>query len=177
MVVVFPVPALASITVNPFSPRARDRALGPVAVAHLRQALQLPGGGGAVDVRWPWHIQQRFAGGWRCNAADMAVRRGEPEVGALPALLEARALAQPPGRRPEPGIVSNEVNSEIDRWAQIAALAGAALLYQEPSVVYAPSSMVVLGDLAHEARGLPVAYENAPTSLREVEPTTAIRSR
>src|SRR5205823_821984 len=120
------------ITVNPFSPRARDRALGPVAVAHLRQALELPGGGGAVGVRWPWHIQQRFAGGWRCNAADMAVRRGEPEVGALPALLEARAFAQPLGRRPEPGIVSSEVNSELDRWAQVAALAGAALLYQEP---------------------------------------------
>jgi hypothetical protein len=37
--------------------------------------------------------------------------------------------------------------------------------------------MVVLGDLAHEARGLPVAYENAPTSLREVESTTTFRGR
>jgi hypothetical protein len=37
--------------------------------------------------------------------------------------------------------------------------------------------MVVLGDLAHEALGLPVAYENAPTSLREVESTTTIRGR
>src|SRR5262249_21920 len=31
------------VTVNPFSPRARDRSLGPVAVALLRQAVELPG--------------------------------------------------------------------------------------------------------------------------------------
>jgi hypothetical protein len=165
------------VTVNPFSPRARDRAVGPVLVAMLRQALELPGVPGPIAVQGLWRIQQRFSRGWRCRAGDMAGATGSPEIAALPALFEVRAGAQPAGRRPQPGVVAGEVASEIARWAQLAALAGPALLYHEASMVSPPTSMVVLGDLAHEARGLPVAYENAPSSLREVESTTTFRGR
>lgn len=165
------------ITVNPFSPRARDRALGPVSVALLRQAIELPSGAAVVQLQRPWHIQQRHANGWYCRAGDMAAAQTTAEVTALPALLNARARQQPQGRQPEADVVANETNSEIARWAQLAAVAGSALLYYESSMVYAPSNMVVLGDLAHEVRGLPVAYENAPNSLREVEATTTFRGR
>jgi hypothetical protein len=165
------------VTVNPFSPRARDRALGPVTVAILRQAIELPGAPGPIQVQGAWRIQQRHNAGWRCSAGDMAGAQGSPEVSALPALFESRAAAQPIGRDPQPGVVAGEANSEIARWAQLAALAGPGLLYHESSVVFPPSTMVVLGDLAHEARGLPVAYENAPNSLREVESTTTFRGR
>jgi hypothetical protein len=164
------------VTVNPFSPRSRDRALGPVAVALLRQAVELPGAG-AIQVQGAWRIQQRHSRGWRCQAGDMAGAQGNPEVTALPALFESRAGFQPAGRRPQAGVVAGEASSEIARWAQLAALAGPALLYHESSMVSPPSNMVVLGDLAHEARGLPVAYENAPNSLREVESTTTFRGR
>lgn len=165
------------VTVNPFSPRARDRALGPVAVAVLRQAVEVPGVAGPIPVQGAWHIQQRHNGGWRCRAGDMAGSQRSPEVTALPVMFESRAAAQPPGRQPQAGVVTNEATSEIARWAQLAALAGQALLYHESSMVFPPSSMVVLGDLAHEARGLGVAYENAPNSLREVESTTTFRGR
>jgi hypothetical protein len=165
------------ITVNPFSPRARDRALGPVSVALLRQAVELPGSAGPLHIRGLWRIQQRHQGGWHCRAGDMASAQAAPEVVALPAAFEARALAQPSGRRPQPGLVANEATSEITRWAQLAALAGPSLLYYESAMVYAPSNMVVLGDLAHETLGFPVAYENAPNSLREVESTTTFKGR
>src|SRR5207249_1179021 len=51
------------VTVNPFSPRARDRALGPVGVAVLRQAIELPGAAGPVQVQGAWRIQQHYNGG------------------------------------------------------------------------------------------------------------------
>jgi hypothetical protein len=165
------------VTVNPFSPRARDRALGPVAVAMLRQAADLPSAGGPIALQGAWRIQQSFAGGIRCRAGDMAAAQGTPEVSALPVLFEARAAMQPQGRRPDPAVVAAESGTEINRWAQLAALAGQGLLYHESSMVKRPTNMVVLGDLAHEALGLPVAFENAPNSLREVESATTFRGR
>jgi hypothetical protein len=165
------------ITVNPFSPRARDRALGPVSVAILRQATEIPVLPASVLVQSPWRIQQRLNNGWFCRASEMASREGSPEVTAIPRAIEDRAMRQPPDRRPAPGTVLAEASSEISRWAQLARTAQQALLYQESSLVKPPSSPVVLGDLAHEVLGLPIAFENAPNSLREVEATTTIRGR
>ncbi len=107
----------------------------------------------------------------------MATRDASPEVTAIPAFMEDRAMGQPPDRRPSSGTVSGETVSEIARWAQLARTAQQALLYQESSLINPPSTAVVLGDLAHEVLGLPVAFENAPNSLREVEATTTIRGR
>lgn len=165
------------ITVNPFSPRARDRALGPVAVAILRQAAELSTATGPVPFQFDWRIQQRLAGGWYCRAGDMAAAQATPEVSAMPAAFEDRAIRQPADRRPMSGVVSSEATSEISRWAQLAAVAGLALLYQESSMITQPTSPVVLGDLAHEVLGLPIAFENAPNSLREVESTTTFKGR
>jgi hypothetical protein len=128
-------------------------------------------------VQSPWHIQQRTQAGWFCRASDMALRERSPEVTAIPSLLEDRALGQPPDRRPPQGTVLAESSSEISRWAQLAQTAQQTLLYHESALISPPSSPVVLGDLAHEVLGLPIAFENAPNSLREVEATTTIRGR
>jgi hypothetical protein len=165
------------ITVSPFSPRARDRALGPVTVAMLRQAMEIPLLPAGVALQSPWHIQQRIQTGWFCRAADMALQETSPEVTAVPRAMEDRAIRQPIDRRPAAGTVLAEASSEIARWAQLARTAQQTLLYQESSLINPPSSPVVLGDLAHEVLGLPVAFENAPNSLREVEATTTIRGR
>lgn len=165
------------ITVNPFSPRARDRALGPVSVAILRQAAEIPLLPAGVPLQSPWRVQQRTQTGWSCRASEMASREGSPEVTAIPMTIEERAMGQPPDRRPQPGVVIAEASSEISRWAQLARTTQQTLLYQESSLISPPSSPVVLGDLAHEVLGLPIAFENAPNSLREVEATTTIRGR
>jgi hypothetical protein len=165
------------VTVNPFSPRARDRALGPVTVAILRQAAELAMPTMVIPLLGLWRVQQAYSGGIRCRAGDMAGAQANPEVTAVPVIFESRASSQPQGRRPQAAVVSAEANAEIARWAQLAAIAGTALLYQESSMVRRPINAVVLGDLAHEALGLPVAFENAPNSLREVESATTFRGR
>jgi hypothetical protein len=165
------------LTVNPFSPRARDRALGPVSVAILRQAAEIPLPGGAIPVRLPWRIQQRTVQGWFCRASEMATAQGISEVTATQRVLEERAIGQPVERRPLPAVASAEAASEISRWAQLAGNSPQTLIYHESTLINPPSRPVVLGDLAHEVLGLPVAFENAPNSLREVEATTTIRGR
>lgn len=169
------------VSVNPFSARARDRALGPVAVSLLRQALEL----NSVPVQNTWHVQQRYqqrtAAGqatvWSCSAHEMASNRTSPEVLALYTILRDRLQLLPNARQPNVQLVVGELKSEIERWAQLATLVGTNLLYQESSLNSVPRRAVVLGDLAHEVQGLSVAYENAPNSLREIEATTTFRGR
>jgi Lhr-like helicase len=163
------------VTVNPFSPRARDRGLGAVSVAVLRQISELFSGGRAIPVQERWRAQQRLKGGWYCLAADMARGRTDADVQTLPELMEARAMAQPSGRAPVTGATRSHAIAELDRWQQIAAGAAGQVLYNEPTMVNPASNPVVLGDLAHLVAGLPVAFENAPNSLREVEATTTIQ--
>jgi hypothetical protein len=78
-------------------------------------------------------------------------------------------------RRPPDDDVAEHAACELDRWQQLAAIEGDQLLYQEPSMTQPPIRPVVLGDLIHVVRGLSVAFEDAPNSLREVEPTTTFR--
>jgi hypothetical protein len=166
------------VTVNPFSPRARDRALGPVAVAILRQAAEIfaPGTGPiAVDGRWRLQERLKAAGAWASRAHEMATARNDAEVSALPRIFEARAQQQPGLRRPALSDVQDHASSELDRWQQLASRVRTRLLYHEASLINPPSHPVVLGDLAHTIAGLGEAYEDAPNSLREVEATTTFR--
>ncbi|MFP8941737.1 DISARM system helicase DrmA [Streptomyces fenghuangensis] len=166
------------VTVNPFSPRARDRALGPVMVSVLRQAASIPTPTGSVAVDGRWRIQQRLTGGnWFCRAHEMSRAHTDPDVAILPGLLENRAAQQPPFRRPPSSETENHARSELERWRQVASQAAEALLYHEPTVTRSASRPVVLGDLAHLVANTGEAYENAPNSLREVEATTTIRGR
>ena len=166
------------VTVNPFAPRARDRAIGPVAVSILRQASQLPAPSGPVSVSERWRIQQRLTGrNWFCRAGEMNAARTEPEVILVPALLEDRASQQPAQRRPAASDTANHANAELDHWQQLAAQENNRLLYYEPTVTREASRPVVLGDPAHQAARTGQAYENAPNSLREVEATISIEGR
>jgi hypothetical protein len=167
-----------AVTVNPFAPRARDRALGPVAVSVLRQAASLSGAVGVLPVDERWRVQQRLTGSnWFCRANEMSSSRTDPEVNLIPELFEARAAQQPPLRRPQPLDTENHAHSELDRWQQLASRVGDRLLYHEATVTRPASRPVVLGDLAHLVANTGEAYENAPNSLREVEATITIRGR
>jgi hypothetical protein len=161
------------ITVAPFSPRARERGLGPLSVILLRQARMLSG----QPVDLDWRVQQRLSGGYYALAYRMSSHRYDAEVQAIPDLLEVRASHQPDGRRPPGGVTAQEAESELDRWA---ALAGQhsnpdRFVYNESPLLRIPQRDVVLGDAHHRALGLDEAYENAPNSLREVEETTGFK--
>jgi hypothetical protein len=162
------------ITVAPFSPRARERGLGPLAVILLRQASSL--GGQPVDP--DWRVQQRLSGAYFAHAQRMGSHRHDPEVEVIPDLLEARASQQPAGRQSPPGAAAQEAASELDRWATIAGLNPDhdRFVYNESAFLRPPERHVVLGDAQHRSYGLSEAYENAPQSLRDVEETTGFKS-
>ncbi|MFI6505164.1 DISARM system helicase DrmA [Nonomuraea typhae] len=165
------------VTVNPFAPRTRDRALGPVMVSILRQAALLPGSTGPVPVSRHWRIQQRLKTDWHCQASEMSSARSAPDVQLLPDLLERRASTQPELRRPTSGETTDHAHAELDRWKDLADQVLGTLLFYEGSVTRVPSHPVVLGDLAHQVASTGEAYQNAPTSLREVEATTTVQGR
>ncbi len=164
------------ITVNPFSERARDRALGPVAVALLRNAHALYQNGLAVTVAAEWRLHERIQGGWTSAAGNISSHANDPEVVAIPKIVEDRSRQQPPRRTPLPTTTLNHMQSELDRWKMVSDQHG-DILYSESSSSRVPDHAVTLGDLAHEAQGLDVAFENAPNSLREVESTVTFRGR
>src|SRR5579875_1560811 len=158
------------ITVAPFSPRARERGLGPLSVILLRQARQL----NSQSVNRDWRVQQRLSGGYFAQACRMGSHRYDTEVQAIPNLLENRASHQPVGRRPPGMVTAQETESELDRWAALARQTPDhdRFVYYESALLRTPQRDVVLGDAHHRALGLGEAYENAPQSLREVEETT-----
>ena len=163
-----------AITVSPFAPKARDRCLGPLAVAMLRQAASLDG----RPVHADWRVEQRLAGQRvHSEAIRMAGHRRDPEVVVLPDILERRAQAQPADVRPDRGVTAVEMQAELDRWQMLARRAASrdALVYAEPAMVRAPTREVVLGDPQHAGAGLGQAFENAPQSLRAIEETTTFR--
>jgi hypothetical protein len=170
--------AVEPITVTPFAPRARDRGLGPLAVTLLRQAQQIDG----RPVQQPWRVEQHVLRGYFSQASLMAQHRRDPEVEALPGLFEQRAMLQPDGRRPAPGVVQTDADAELDRWASIAndlrrsgGNVNDRLVYAESTMLKEPERAVVLGDPQHQLNQLPVSFENTPMSLRDVEVTTQFK--
>jgi len=158
------------ITVHPFSPRARERALGPVAVALLRNADTISGT--YVSGEWgPEDLYVKLRGRVaKSGSRRMGAHRRSPEVLAIVDVIEARGQHQPAGCRPRTGLCRNEVASELDKW-EATAKSQDSLIYYEPTMIREPQNPVVLGDPQHEARGLTTVFRNAPQSLREVEST------
>lgn len=164
-----------AITVSPFAPKARERCLGPLSVALLRQAATLDG----HDVDAEWRIEQRLQGQqFFSEARRMEAHRRDAEVAALPAILERRAQSQPEDVRPPAGVTATEVEAELDRWQLLARRAATRddLVYYEPAMTRVPTREVVLGDPQHTGADLPQAFENAPQSLRAIEETTTFRT-
>lgn len=146
------------VTVFPFAPRARERALGPLCVALLRQLK---------DVGREWRDRSE-------GARLMATAWQRQEVRELLDVFVARATEQPELRRPTDGVVADEVQQAILNWKQAAEL-NDDLLLDENTMAKRPEHPVVLGDPQHAASDYQVVYHNAPQSLREIEPTTGFK--
>jgi len=159
------------ITVHPFSPRARERAFGPLAVAMLRNAHMIMG----KNVDQEWAFEDLYIKSGRIVAKSgcrrMKTNRNSPEVLAIIDVVERRSQSQPSGCKPSSNVCQSEMASELDKW-QATAKSQDSLVYYEPTMIRKPQNSVVLGDPQHETSGLPVVFKNAPQSLREVEPTT-----
>jgi hypothetical protein len=164
-----------AITVSPFAPKARERGLGPLSVALLRQGVRI----GGHPVSGTWRVQQRLDQRRHyCEARRMAAHRHDPEVRALVSVIEERARSQPAAIRPQQGVSAAEAQSELDRWQGIARQSNNTddFVYSEPTAIQAPTRAVVLGDPQHQSAGLNQAFENAPQSLREIEETTTFKT-
>lgn len=159
------------VTVSPFSPRARERGLGPLGVVLLRHAIELD----RMAVHQDWRIQERLTGGlYYSEARRMAAHRHDPEVAAIPRILERRSQVQADGRRPPVDATRLEAISELDRWAAVAAPHNNPdrFVYYEYGFLRIPTREVVLGDSQHYSQGLNEVFRLAPQSLRDVEETT-----
>jgi hypothetical protein len=162
------------VTVAPFAPRARERGLGPLLVILLRHADRIQGYPVTVGAPGrPIWVEQRLTGAPTFSGAPTmaGARNTSPEVLALPAVFEERALSQPAERRPGATETRDEAASWLDRWQQLAQLYS-TLLYAEATLINPPSVPVVLGDPAHQLQKIDVAFKNAPQSLRDIEATT-----
>lgn len=146
------------VTVFPFAPRARERALGPLCVALLRQLRE-------ADKGW-----RDRATGARMMSSDWQ----RPEVQALLAIFSERAGAQPEMRRPDEDALSEEVRAAIETWKALACRES-SLVMEEYTLARRPHSPVVLGTPQHAVANLPTAYPKAPQSLREIEATTGFK--
>jgi hypothetical protein len=156
------------VTVAPFSPRCRERSIGPLAVILLRIAPEING----MPVHVEWRYQQRLSGRqYECDAARMSTARLDPEIREICQILERRALGQPEGRRPDADLIKREIDSELDKWQMMARKHGRRLIYHESSMSRLPENHVVLGDSQHYFQNLEQVYRNAPQSLRDVEAT------
>ncbi|HEY9804550.1 MAG TPA: DISARM system helicase DrmA [Leptolyngbyaceae cyanobacterium] len=152
------------ITVTPFAARARERGMGPVAVALLRQAREIKG----VTVSPNWAAKTRAA-------YIQGVRSSAPELQIVNQVLNERSQTQLEIRRPPKDQVDREVRGGFDRWQMVAEQQN-NLVYEEYAIDKNPTLPVVLGDEQHQERNFTVVYRNAPQSLREVEGMTRFGS-
>lgn len=157
------------VTVAPFSPRACDRALGPVAVAMLRNAVAI----GNVPVNPEWAVEEYAR---QKNAASgsrrMGTNRNARELDAIVEFLENRGTGQPPGRRRPSGWVRKTLRTGFEVWENIIRRETSPLFYYEQTYSYEPEHPVVLGDAAHARHNKSQVYQDVPQSLREIEQTT-----
>lgn len=158
------------VTVYPFSPRARERGLGPISVAILRNACNISGV--RIPQEWVHEDRKPYKGRIsKSGARVMGTRRHSPEIESLLDVIENRAIKQPDGRNLIPGVCRKDLEGNLDRWENFAQLKPNELVYYEQTMTKTPSLHVVLGDPSHEEKRLLQVFKNAPQSLREVEPT------
>ena len=158
------------ITVNPFSPRARERGLGPIAVAILRNASNI----NATQVNSGWISDGNYGekrDSSETGANTMKTKRHSDEINEVIKLAENRSQRQPVECRPQQNEVAEETKSELDKW-QSTSQRESSLVYSESAMTREPMCPVVLGDQQHQAKNLPQVFKNSPQSLREVEATT-----
>jgi len=158
------------VTVAPFSPRACDRGLGPVAVSILRNGTSVSG----IRINPNWAAESehwRRGSQGRSGSRMMATYRKSPELQAIIDAIENRSRGQPDNRKRPTDAVKNNLKSDFDNWEKIAIIDD-TLLYSEPALNYQPSNAVVLGDAQHKQNRKRMVFENTPQSMRDVESTT-----
>jgi hypothetical protein len=158
------------ITVHPFSPRARERALGPIAVSLLRNGNDVLG----TPVKTNWISDDVGSGALTSigqGALTMKTERHSPEVNEIIEIIRERSKIQPKECCPVEKTILQEINSWLDRW-QSTAQSKPSLVYSEVTLTKEPEKHVVLGDPQHKIKGKICVFENTPQSLREVEATT-----
>lgn len=158
------------VSVHPYSPKAVTRAIGPIAVALLRNARQLRG----TPVSNEWAAEQskrkkipseRVTSG----SQQMAHERHAAEVRKLIELLDERSQAQPPQRTPAPGAIGKELSDGLDLWENFAIENPGDLLYWEQTLSDVAIHHAVLGSPQYSEDK--AVFKNAPQSVREVEST------
>ncbi|MGD0995123.1 MAG: DISARM system helicase DrmA [Candidatus Bathyarchaeia archaeon] len=158
------------ITVHPFSPRARERCLGPIAVSILRNAFSING----KEVSSSWISDGNYGEtpeSTGTGAQTMKTKRYSTEILEIVKFTENRSQSQPVECKPHPNEIAEEIKSELDRW-QLTAQRESSLVYYESALTHEPKSPVVLGDQQHKVKNLPQVFRNSPQSLREVEAST-----
>lgn len=157
------------VTVAPFSPRACDRGLGPIAVAILRNGVSVSG----IRVNPNWAGESEYWKGSKGKSGSriMSTSRRSPELQAIIDSIENRSQQQPENRRRIKDMVKKNLGSDFDDWKNIATIED-SLFYSEPAFNYQPNSPVVLGDAQHRQNKKRMVFENTPQSMRDVESTT-----
>lgn len=148
------------VTLTPFASRARERGMGPVAVALLRQGREVQG----IPIAEDWAARDKAI-------LMKTLRNSASELQAINQIITQRSQNQTSIRRPPQDQVEREIRGGFDRW-QILAQTETRLDYEEYAIDKDPSVSVVLGDEQHQNRNFSVVYRNAPQSLRDVEGMT-----
>ena len=127
-----------------------------------------------INPEWAPEKDAAKASGGMSGSRRMADHRYDPEIKAVIRYMVERSERQPPERKPPEGELENYINSEFERWENIAK-SHDDLFYGEPTFRHNPRHPVVLGDPSHRLSD-PV-FEQTPQSMREVESTTRFQGR
>jgi hypothetical protein len=157
------------VTVAPFSTRACDRALGPVAVAILRNGILVETVG--IDPSWAPESEYWKKATSQSGSRLMRTNKNAPELHIIAGNFDTRAENQPGSRKRAKNATKNDIESFYEKWENVAKMEP-NLLYSEPSFNYVPDNAVVLGDEQHLQHKKRVVAENTPQSMREMESTT-----
>jgi hypothetical protein len=158
------------VSVYPFSPKGLSRAMGPIAVALLRNARSLRKV--RINDEWaPEQVRRKKVPGERVTSGSqrMALARNTPDVNILVDIIEDRSQAQPGERKPADGATGQQLSDGLDLWENFAIENRGDLLYWEQTLSDVPVHHAVLGSPQYtEDRAV---FKNAPQSVREVEST------
>ncbi len=158
------------VSVYPFSPKSVSRALGPLAVALLRNAYHIEG----TPVNDSWCFESKIGKKAKINRTTSGCREMRTlwncnEIKKIIEIIEERSQNQAEHRKPAKGAVGKYMKDQFDRWENFAKRFPDDLLYWEQTLSGIPVHPVVLGSPQYDEDR--AVFRNSPTSLREVEST------
>lgn len=155
------------VSAAPFSEETMNLCMGPVAVAVLRNARTV----GDKSIQRQWRNEE--------GPLFMSKHSDDDDVvalkNALLAICNSEEIASSRKMRSEDA--KNVIDRTIDKWRRKAGTLSKheeSLTYQEYTMQRKADDNVVLGTPQHKIAGKSVVYENARTSLRDVETTSTM---